>query len=109
MSEHKKYDRGKLRWHLMPEPSLEEVMKVLEYGATKYGDFNWTKGADWSRYQNALERHLKKFKNGQDFDNETGLPELAHIATNALILLYFQLYKLGNDDRFKQKGGTDVK
>lgn len=99
MSEFKKDDSCKLRWHLMPEPALAEVLKVLEHGAKKYGDFNWRNGTDWTRYQNALERHLKAFKQGGDIDPESGLYELAHLACNALMLLTFKLENIGNDDR----------
>lgn len=104
MGEFKKFDNNKLRWHLMPEEALAEILKVLEYGAVKYGDFNWTNGTNWTRYQNALERHLKAFKCGVDKDLESGLYEMSHIATNALMLLYFQLNNIGNDDRFKKRG-----
>lgn len=104
MSEFKKFDQGKLEWNLMPEPALEEVMKVLQYGKSKYGDWNWldnSANVNWSRYLNALERHLKKFKNGQDLDAESRLYELAHIVCNALMLLQYQIQNTGIDDRKK--------
>ncbi len=102
--EFKKFDTGKAQWHLMPEDALREVLKVLEAGALKYGDFNWLDNAsqvDIVRYQNALERHLKDFKQGSDVDKETGLHEMAHIACNALFILTMQLRKLGTDGRRK--------
>jgi hypothetical protein len=107
----KKFDSGKLRWNLMPEEALEEVMKVLQHGASKYGDFNWVDNAsevEHTRYINALERHLKKVKRGIDTDPDSGLPELAHIACNALMLLQYQLLKLGIDDRRKFVSVEDI-
>lgn len=109
-SEFKKFDQGKLRWHLMPEPALEEIMKVFELGASKYGDFNWydnSSGVQWTRYTNALERHFKKFKRGVDRDEETNLLELAHMLCNGLMLLTYQLENKGIDDRRKVKSETN--
>lgn len=100
----KKFDSGKAQWHLMPEEALVEVLKVLEQGAVKYGDFNWLDNAnevDIVRYQNALERHLKSFKRGADRDKESGLYEMAHIACNALFILTMQIKHLGKDTRRK--------
>ena len=37
----RKDDAGKLRWSLIPTQALEDVVKVLTYGARKYGDDNW--------------------------------------------------------------------
>jgi hypothetical protein len=100
--EFKKYDSGKLEWDLLPENALNEVMKVIQYGKSKYGSHNWienSEGVEWTRYSNALERHLKKFKSGIDYDEESNLYELAHVITNALFLLTYQIEELGNDNR----------
>jgi hypothetical protein len=101
----KKFDGGKLKWHLMPEPALEEVMKVFQFGGEKYGDFNWVDNAyevEWTRYLNAMERHFKKFKRGIDKDEESGLYELSHLLCNGLMLLTYQMEQLGKDNRRKK-------
>lgn len=101
----KKFDQGKADWSLMPEPALVEVLKVLMLGRDKYGSWNWlenNKDVCWSRYTNALERHFKKFKCGQDLDEETGLEELAHVIANALFLLTYRINGFGIDDRRKE-------
>jgi Domain of unknown function (DUF5664) len=107
----KKFDDGKLQWDMMPEAALEQVIKVFMLGQKKYGRWNWLDNAaevSYTRYLNAMERHFKKFKRGQDFDEESGLPELAHLICNALMLLTYQLLKLGIDDRRKDlKGKVD--
>lgn len=98
----KKNDQKKLKWNLSPIEALEEVVKVLEFGAERYGAKNWLENSSevqWSRYMNALERHFVKFKKGQDYDEESNLLELAHLATNSLMLLQYQLLGLGIDDR----------
>lgn len=100
--EFKKFDKEKDQWHLMPEAALTEVLKVLMDGAKKYGDFNWLDNAhqvDIVRYMNALERHLKSFKQGGNKDAESGHYEMAHIACNALFILTMQMKNLGTDTR----------
>jgi len=102
----KKFDNEKPRWSLLPMDAVEEVVKVLTFGAHKYGDNNWLEHADevkWSRYSSALLRHMAKFQTGADKDVDSNLPELAHIACNALMLLAYQLHAKGVDDRFKAK------
>lgn len=102
----KKFDENKLEWEMMPEDALEEVMKVFQYGKRKYAAWNWLDYAEdvkWTRYTNALERHLKKFKRGQDIDEESSLYELAHMGCNILMLLQYQIMNKGIDNRRKTK------
>lgn len=97
----KKNDQGKLEWHLLPESALIEVLKVFQMGKNKYGDFNWKKspGFEWTRLHNSLQRHRSAWLSGQDYDQESGLPELAHLAANALMLLTYHVEQLGVDNR----------
>ncbi len=37
-------DSGKRDWDLVPWRQLEEVVKILEFGARKYDRWNWQKG-----------------------------------------------------------------
>jgi len=43
-----KYDQGKPRMSLLPREGLIPIVQVLEFGARKYGDYNWRKGMKWS-------------------------------------------------------------
>lgn len=43
MSDGIKYDGEKLRYDLLPVEALEQITKVLTYGAKKYSDNNWRK------------------------------------------------------------------
>lgn len=100
----KKFDAGKPDWSLMPEEALEEVLNVLMLGKRKYSGWNWLDNADGvslTRYYNALERHLKAAKRGQDLDPETNLLHLAHMACNCLFLITLHKRNLGVDDRRK--------
>lgn len=81
-----KHDDGKLRWSLIPWDALEEVVRVLEHGARKYGAHNWRLVAP-ERYREALLRHVAAWAQGGVIDRDSGLPHLAHVAANAFFLL----------------------
>lgn len=89
MSDAKKYDAGKLRYSLMPKGVVEDVLQVLEYGAAKYGANNWQGLTNFEdRYYDAMMRHLSAYRNGEQLDEESGLPHAAHAACNLLFLLW---------------------
>jgi hypothetical protein len=80
--------------------ALLDVARVAGFGAKKYAPFNFTKGYDWSLSYNALLRHVLAFLAGEDLDDESGLPHLAHAAWHCLALLTFWRFNRGTDDRF---------
>lgn len=90
MSEGRKDDTGKLRWQLLRKGcvhALEGVIRVLMYGAKKYGDDNWKDVEDAERrYRDALDRHLADIDKGIEFDADTGEDNWFHVATNALFV-----------------------
>jgi hypothetical protein len=91
-----KFDGDKARMELLPLGSLQEVAKVMTFGANKYAENGWKslpRAED--RYTGALLRHLTSIQSGEDVDPESGLPHIAHVACNALFLTYF--YKESND------------
>jgi len=102
-----KSDEGKNRLDLLPTESLEEIAKVLTFGAKKYatsevaGDYNWTKGFTWSRLLGATLRHLFAFMRGEDKDPESGISHLAHAGCCILFLLYHEKHHTKLDDRHK--------
>lgn len=101
-----KFDTNKLDWSLIPLDSLEEILKVLEFGKLKYDSWNWADagGFKYTRVTNAMQRHLYAFLRGEDNDPETGLSHIAHLGCNVLFLLYYlkheEIYSV-NDDRRK--------
>ena len=97
----KKYDQKKPRMSLVPQQALMEVAKVMTFGANKYGDFNWRQGMDWLRLIDANMRHTSQWTQGQSIDDESGLNHLAHAAANCLMLLEYELNKLGEDNRYE--------
>lgn len=90
-SEFRKHDGGKPRLDLLPFMAVTEVGKVMTFGAQKYGDNNWreAKPDQYHRYEAAAYRHLFAYSQGELIDPESGLPHLAHAATNLLFLLEF--------------------
>lgn len=87
--EGKKHDTGKPRWSLIPPGTVEEVIQVLEFGATKYGDNNWkhVKSAD-VRYYDAAMRHISAWYSGEQKDPETRLHHLAHATCCLMFLMW---------------------
>lgn len=94
-------DSAKLRYDLIPPEAMEELAKVLTFGAKKYADRNWEKGMDWGRVFGSLMRHLWKWWSPfhPDTDDETGFSHLSHALTNIAFLLTYEKRGVGNDNR----------
>lgn len=98
MSEGLRHDEGKLRHDLIPPNPINELAKVLTFGAKKYADHNWMKGMKWSKVIGPLKRHLNAIERGEDHDSESGLLHAAHVMCNAMFLLeYYRIYPQGDD------------
>jgi hypothetical protein len=86
-------DINNLFYNLLPDKSIKEIVKVLNYGAKKYSPDNWKHVKPFKiRYMSALLRHLfqwyvLKEKN----DKESGFNHLAHSACCILFLLEKEL------------------
>lgn len=100
----KKFDQGKPRMELLPPLALEEIAKVLTFGAQKYDPWNWAKGISYSRLLGAALRHLLAWGRGENTDPESGLSHLAHAGCCVLFLLHMEKLKPEMDDRFKTEG-----
>lgn len=96
-----RYNTNKLRYDLIPEYAEEQVAKVMTKGAEKYAPNNWRKGMPWSEVESSLKRHLAAWKSGEDFDSESGLYHMAHVAVNALFLIDYYRSNPQFDDRYK--------
>ena len=84
-----KYDNDKPMMSLLEPDFIEGMAKVLTMGAKKYSKDNWKLCEDKSRYEDALYRHMNEYLKGREFDTESELPHLAHVAVNAMFLQYF--------------------
>lgn len=82
-----KFDEGKVKWSLLPYAELEDVARVFEYGASKYGQDNWRGSLRLERWWDSIQRHLVSWKCGEELD-ESGHHHLAHVVAATLQLLY---------------------
>lgn len=101
-----KDDGGKDPWHLMPWDAARGIVKVLAFGAGKYGDRNWERGMSWSRCFSALIRHSTAWWQGEDRDAETGHSHLWHAGCCIMFLIAFEARGIGVDDR--PRAGSDA-
>jgi len=95
----RKFDDGKTKFGLIPPRAIKAIADVLTYGANKYHAHNWCQGADWSRYIDAMQRHINAWVCGEDIDPESGHHHLAHAGCCLLFLLSYQINGIGKDDR----------
>jgi len=85
----RKYDDGKMAYHLVDVAALAWLVASLSYGQVKYAAENWRKVSDArERYYAALVRHLELWRGGEEFDPDTGghLHHLAGVLVNAMFL-----------------------
>jgi hypothetical protein len=80
------------RWELLPIECVEDVVKILTFGAKKYGPNSW-QGVEEDRYYAALMRHLSASRQGELNDPESGLSHMAHAMCNVIFLLWFEKHK----------------
>jgi hypothetical protein len=91
-----KHDTGKPMMSLIEPSFIRGLADVLTFGANKYEKNNWkladsTEGQD--RIKDAMLRHIYKYLDGQEFDDETGFSHLYHAAFGLMALSYFDTKK----------------
>lgn len=104
-----KADQGKPHPSYVPVALIEGVMAVREYGNAKYHDPDNWKQVEPERYHQATLRHiLAAWNDPYKIDPESGLPHIAHVATNIGFLLEMkEERKNGKQHRESYKGRTD--
>lgn len=89
-----RYNSWKPDWSLVHFPSLEPMVRVLEYGEKKYtvwdvsGRDNWKKPMEKKQILNSMMRHLIRLMDGEELDPESKLPHIGHIMCNTLFYSY---------------------
>lgn len=82
-----KEDKGKPRLHLVPTEIINCIARIREYGVMKYKEPDNWKNVEAERYVDAAFRHLIAFvENTNSVDEESGLPNLWHLACNIAFL-----------------------
>lgn len=94
------FGSAKVPLGLVPDTITAHVALAFLEGALKYGRYNWRiAGVRASIYNDAMERHRKKWWNGENCDKKTRVKHLASIIACAGILLDAELCGKLNDDR----------
>ena len=81
--------KGKLRFDLIPYEGLVAMAKVREFGVQKYKEpWGWC-GVKSDDFVTAAARHIMKHLDPKqsDFDDESGLPHIAHAITSLAMAL----------------------
>ena len=98
-----KFDAGKPEYGLVPAYALDEVAKVLTYGAQKYPPNNWRCLSNpRKRYFDAAQRHTWAIARGDVNDPESGLPHAAHAIACLMFLLEYQMCAEKDSAQFLQ-------
>lgn len=79
----------KLPLDLIPPLFTKMVALVLMFGARKYVKNNWLRGMSWHECLTGARRHIDKFAEGVEYDDESKLPHLAHAACMLMFLIWF--------------------
>lgn len=96
-----KFDGQKPRMDLLDSFAIEELARVLTFGAKKYDSHNWRKGIAKGRLIAAALRHLFAYLKGEDKDPESGLSHVAHAMCCCMFLLGLE-HRTDLDDRYKE-------
>jgi len=94
-----KHDSGKLHWSKFAWGGAAWVMRIMEFGAAKYGWDNWRRKDDSKpqRLLNAAARHIVDHFRGKTIDEESGEPTIAHAA--CCLLFYLEDVKFPEEEK----------
>lgn len=94
-----RYNESKPKWSQIHYKSLEPMIKVLEYGESKYNKKNWQVGLDLVEIQESMQRHLAAVMDGELYDKESGELHMGHILSNGMFWVYhFNKNKENNNE-----------
>ena len=88
-----KHDAHKPRLGLVPPMTATRIAAVMtecvEREKEPYAINSWRNVTPMTRWLDALERHVEAIKNGEHIDDDSSLPHIDHVLTNAAILAWF--------------------
>jgi hypothetical protein len=90
----RKQTKGKVPLHLISDPAIEGIARVMEFGMNGkpdgYEARNWEQGLQYSDVYSAMKRHAAKWWCGHNDDSESGLNHMFHVACLAMFLAHFE-------------------
>lgn len=96
-----RFNSNKLAVELVPTGAVYSMAGALGYGASKYEPHNWRRGMKWTIPYACAMRHLLKWFDGEDLDEESGQEHLGHVMANIAMLIEYKKTCPDLDDRFK--------
>ena len=84
--------KPRLSLALQMRQSLTALTDIREYGLIKYPDAENYKKVPEDMWLDALVRHLVAYINGEELDEESGKPHLAHALCNLVYLIELKRY-----------------
>lgn len=88
-----KHDQEKPRYDLLPAGAIDDLAKILTFGAKKYSPNSWQEVDNGlNRYRAALLRHTFAMQRGEILDPESGLPHSAHAMCCAAFINEIEKY-----------------
>lgn len=96
--------KGKPPVELIPWEAEKAMAEAFAFGAEKYGrDSFKVHGRNITELMGAAKRHIGKFLEGVDNDEESGYSHLGHAMSNLAMVLDVLKYHPEKDDRVKRK------
>lgn len=103
-----RHNAGKVQLREVDPDFILGIGEVLTASREFYEEGNWMRETKFSTPYESCQRHLLKFWNGDDLDEQTKKSHLLHAATNLMFLYYHLSSGVGVDDRlFKKKDKSD--
>jgi hypothetical protein len=99
-----KHDSDKAPLSLLPPAGLYGAAKVFQFGAQKYGKYNFLAGFEYTRLTSAALRHIWAWIWGESNDKESNLSHIYHAICCLLMLCEIMERGTGTDDRYKGPG-----
>ena len=89
----------KIDTDLVPYELIVSAAVGLGLGEHKYAARNFEKGLSYRSLINSIERHCKALKDGEEKDNDTGIPHFMLIASSTAMLAHNIMQGVIIDDR----------
>lgn len=105
----KKNDNGKPSITLIPAEAILGIARGLDYGAIKYGRYNFRRGLSHSRLLDAALRHILAILKGEDIDKESGNPHNFHAMASLAMYEWMRVNRPDLNDLYKYETKNNLR